>query len=110
MGVLGVRNNFIIKKWKTKTTLHYAETKAIASETFTKSELMNALKFYFPILEKMYKCIIPKIEQFRGIPSIPFLVLDGFMPPLTFDDDEKGLLAGKGFIDVSDFFEDIREE
>lgn len=47
MGVLGVRNNFIIKNWKTKTTLHYAETKAIASETYTKSELMNSLNSIF---------------------------------------------------------------
>ena len=31
-------------------------------------------------------------------------------PLLSNVDDEKGLLAGKGFIDVSDFFEDIREE
>lgn len=51
MGVMGVHNNLIIKNWKTKTNLHYAETKATASETYTKSELMTLLKLYFPILE-----------------------------------------------------------
>lgn len=48
--------------------------------------------------------------QYENKRILPFLVLGGLIPLLTIEVGERGLLAGTGFIDDSDFLEEMRDE